>query len=99
MTGWWRALSMIGTTLAALVGGVVGAIAVSLLATDIGFRLTLPANYDAAYPGPGDGFVLAPFFIVGAVVGFWGGVCLVLYGRHKLAHRKLSPSMTNHPAT
>jgi hypothetical protein len=80
--------------LAALVGGIVGAGLVGVLAGWVGFKLSFGAGYDFEFPGPGGGMLLLPFLLMGAVAGFWGGVCLVLYARYKLVqHRKLSLPM------
>ena len=77
-----RAAGIAGTYVAAFVGGLFAAAALALLAAWITIKLSgLGDNPD---PAMGDGLVLLPPLMMGSVVGFWGGVCLVIYGLQKL---------------
>ena len=69
------------------VGGVFGAITLAIFAV---WMTPIAPGADPEFPGPGDGFSLAGPFLLGAVVGFWGGIALVIFGLHKLRKRKAS---------
>ena len=92
-----RTISTAGVYLMAFAGGVTGAVMLGFLATWIVFKLSFRND---EFAGVADGLVLLMPLLMGVVIGFWGGICLVLYARYKLAHgSEISLPISAHTAT
>jgi hypothetical protein len=70
----------------------------AIFASWVAFSLR-PAVDDGGFPGPGDGLFLLSAMLMGVVIGFWGGVCLVLYLRYKPRRDESSLPIGSHLAT
>ena len=76
--------TILGPYIAAFIGGVFGAAALAFLAAWIAFKLFVDDGQDAT-----NAFVVLPFFCMGAVVGFWVGIGLVVFGRHRFQRKRI----------
>jgi hypothetical protein len=84
-----RASAVAGPYLAAFAGGVLGSALFAFLGAWLAFQVLVEGDGQDAT----NAFVVLPFFGIGAVIGFWGGIGLVVFGLYRFRRKRTSDNL------